>query len=41
MDCLIKQNKNLSFEDAKFFLVACSAFCNYLIAKADKLGFKR
>jgi len=36
----LMEQSNLSFEDAKFFLVACSAFCNYLIAKADKLGFK-
>lgn len=26
--------ENISFEDAKFMLVACSAFVNYLIAKA-------
>jgi hypothetical protein len=30
----------LSFEDAKFMLVACSAFVNYLIAKASKSGNK-
>ncbi|MFC1537236.1 AbiJ-NTD4 domain-containing protein [Gemmatimonadota bacterium] len=36
----LMEQSDLSFEDAKFFLVACSAFCNYLIAKADKLGFK-
>lgn len=29
---------NLEFEDAKFFLVSCSAFTNYLIAKANKAG---
>lgn len=29
---LLEEN-NLDFEDAKFMLVACSAFCNYLIAK--------
>jgi hypothetical protein len=29
---------NLSFEDAKFMLVSCSAFVNYLIAKAAKAG---
>ena len=27
---------NLSFEDAKFMLVSCSAFVNYLVAKATK-----
>ncbi len=26
----------LSFEDAKFMLVSCSAFVNYLIVKAEK-----
>ncbi|XRP96703.1 AbiJ-NTD4 domain-containing protein [Methanocaldococcus sp. 16A] len=31
---------NLSFEDAKFMLVSCSAFINYLIAKASKAGIK-
>jgi hypothetical protein len=29
-----------SFEDAKFMLVSCSAFINYLIAKAEKSGIK-
>jgi AbiJ N-terminal domain 4 len=29
---------NLSFEDAKLMLVACSAFVNYLAAKAGKAG---
>lgn len=29
---------NLSFEDAKFMLVSCSAFVNYLIEKARKSG---
>lgn len=29
---------NLSFEDAKFMLVSCSAFTNYLINKASKAG---
>jgi hypothetical protein len=29
---------NLSFEDAKFMLVSCSAFINYLIIKASKGG---
>ncbi len=31
---------NLSFEDAKFMLVSCSAFVNYLITKASKAGVK-
>ena len=31
---------NLSFEDAKFMLVSCSAFVNYLISKASKAGIK-
>ncbi|MDP3148629.1 MAG: hypothetical protein Q8N83_05810 [Ignavibacteria bacterium] len=31
---------NCDFEDAKFMLVSCSAFINYLIAKADKAGIK-
>lgn len=31
---------NLSFEDAKFMLVSCSAFVNYLIGKALKAGIK-
>ncbi len=31
---------NLSFEDAEFMLVSCSAFVNYLISKASKAGIK-
>jgi len=31
---------NLSFEDAKFMLVSCSAFINYLISKTSKAGIK-
>jgi len=31
---------NLSFEDAKFMLVSCSAFVNYLISKASKAEIK-
>lgn len=34
---LIDQS-NLKFEDAKFMLVSCSAFVNYLIVKASKSG---
>lgn len=29
---------NLDFEDAKFMLVSCSAFINYLVSKASKSG---
>ncbi|WP_237982053.1 hypothetical protein [Bacillus thuringiensis] len=29
---------NVSFEDAQFMLVTCSAFCNYPIEKANKIG---
>jgi hypothetical protein len=31
---------SLGFEDAKFMLVSCSAFINYLISKASKAGVK-
>jgi len=31
---------NLDFEDAKFMLVSCSAFINYLIVKAEKARIK-
>lgn len=31
---------NLESEDAKFMLVACSAFVNYLIAKVSRAGMK-
>lgn len=31
---------NLDLEDAKFMLVSCSAFVNYLIVKASKSGIK-
>jgi len=34
------EESNLSFEDAKFMLVSCSAFVNYLIAKMSKAGIK-
>jgi len=32
------EEPNLNFEDAKFMLVSCSAFINYLISKASKAG---
>lgn len=31
---------NISLEDARFMLVSCSAFVNYLIVKADKAGIE-
>lgn len=31
----LTEAENVSFEDAKFMLVACSAFVNYLIAKSE------
>jgi hypothetical protein len=30
----------LDMEDAKFMLVSCSAFVNYLVVKAQKAGIK-
>jgi hypothetical protein len=33
-------SSNLAFEDAKFMLVSCSAFINYLLAKATKAQVK-
>ncbi len=36
---LLEEDK-LDFEDAKFMLVSCSAFINYLIIKGDKAGIK-
>ena len=36
----LTEEPSLSFEDAKFMLVSCSAFINYLIAKASKAGIK-
>jgi hypothetical protein len=34
------EESNIQFEDAKFMLVSCSAFINYLVAKAGKAGIK-
>jgi hypothetical protein len=34
----LMDNSICEFEDAKFMLVSCSAFINYLIVKADKIG---
>lgn len=36
----LMDESNLDFEDAKFMLVSCSAFTNYLIAKAAKSNIK-
>jgi hypothetical protein len=33
-------NREVDFDIAKFMLVACSAFVNYMIAKAAKAGVK-
>lgn len=33
-----KDIPNVSFEDAQFMLITCSAFCNYLIEKANKVS---
>lgn len=34
------EEPNLSFDDAKFILVACTAFVNYLVGKAASSGIK-
>ena len=34
------EEASLDFEDAKFMLVACSAFVNYLKIKASKVGIQ-
>ena len=34
------EESTLDFEDAKFMLVACSAFINYLKVKASKAGIE-
>jgi AbiJ N-terminal domain 4 len=36
----LTEETNCDFEDAKFMLVSCSAFINYLITKANKNGIK-
>lgn len=36
----LTEEPNCDFEDAKFMIVACSAFINYLIIKADKAGIE-
>ncbi len=37
---LFDEPSTLSFEDAKFMLVSCSAFINYLVAKMGKAGIE-
>lgn len=34
----LMEDSNLSMEDARYFLITCSAFTNYLIEKGNKLG---
>lgn len=34
----LMEESNLGFEDAKFMLVTCSSFINYLVEKANKAG---
>lgn len=34
----LTEESNIDFEDAKFMLVSCSAFVNYLISKSHKAG---
>jgi len=36
----LSDEPNLYFEDAKFMLVSCSGFINYLLAKSSKAGTK-
>jgi hypothetical protein len=36
----LMEESDLDFEDAKFMLVSCSAFVNYLITKSSKAGIK-
>jgi len=36
----LSNEPNLDFEDAKFMLVSCSAFINYLMVKSSKAGIK-
>jgi hypothetical protein len=35
---LLEPNLNLEFDDAKYMLVTCTAFINYLVSKASKAG---
>jgi len=36
----LTEEANCDFEDAKFMLVSCSAFINYLVVKSDKVGIQ-
>ncbi len=36
----MSEEANIASEDARYMLVACSAFINYLIVKADKAGIR-
>lgn len=36
----LKEEPTVDFEDAKYMLVTCSAFCNYLTVKATKAGIQ-
>jgi hypothetical protein len=36
----LMEEPNLNCEDAKFMAVTCSAFVNYLVAKADQAGIR-
>lgn len=35
---MLEDNQNVGFDEAKYMLVACSAFASYLLSKADKAG---
>jgi hypothetical protein len=37
---MLEEKVGLEFEDAKFMLVSCSAFVNYLVAKVSRLGIE-
>jgi hypothetical protein len=36
----LMENDNCDFEDAKYMLISCSGFVNYLIQKAIKMGIE-
>jgi hypothetical protein len=36
----LKDEPNIDIEDARFMLVSCSAFVNYLIGKLNKVGIR-
>jgi hypothetical protein len=37
---IIEEHKNPDFDDAKYMLVVCSSFINYLVGKCKTLGIK-